>query len=233
LASAGMRVAVTGRTREQVEAVAADVDGLALFGDVSRRADVDSWVRETERELGPIDLLVNNAGVLGAAEPLWEHDPDEWWHVFEVNLLGPYLCCRAVLPGMVGRRRGRIVNVTSGAAYLPAPPGNARDTSYGPSKAALTRFTEMLAAQVAEYGVLVFSVAPGLVRTAMTAELEGSVPWTPPEAAPRLIRGLAEGQADALAGRYLHAEHDADLDALAARAAEIHERDLNAIRLRR
>src|SRR5690242_21076559 len=115
-----MRIAVTGRTAEQVEAVAAEIGGLALTGDVSRRADVEGWVAETERELGPIDLLVNNAGTSGAPEPFWEHEPEGWWHVFEVNVLGPFLCCRAVLPGMTARGRGRIVNVSSGAGYLPS-----------------------------------------------------------------------------------------------------------------
>jgi NAD(P)-dependent dehydrogenase (short-subunit alcohol dehydrogenase family) len=233
LASRGMQIGVTGRSRESVDAVAKETGGLGLVGDVSRRGDVEAWVAEMEHRLGPIDLLVNNAAVAGAPEPFWEHDPDEWWHVFEVNVRGPYLCCRAVLPGMVERGRGRIVNVTSGAAYIRTLPPNARDTSYPASKAALTRFTELLAAQVAAHGVVVFSVAPGVVRSSMTARLPDTTPWTPPEAPARMIRGLAEGRADALSGRYLHAEHDADLDALAARAHEIDERDLNAIRLHR
>jgi NAD(P)-dependent dehydrogenase (short-subunit alcohol dehydrogenase family) len=233
LSSAGMRVAVTGRTRVQVEAAAARVGGLALVGDVSRPADVEWWVGETSAQLGPIDLLVNNAAVAGAAEPFWAHEPDAWWRVFEINVRGPQLCCRAVLPGMLERRRGRIVNLTSGAAYAPNLPVNVRDTSYPSSKAAVVRFSEMLAAQLAHSGVSVFAVAPGLVRSAMTADLADDLPWTPPEAAPRLICGLAEGRADALSGRYLHAEHDADLDALAARADEVREQDLNVIRLRR
>jgi len=233
LAAAGMRIAVTGRTRTQVEAAAAGIGGLGLVGDVSRPGDVDRWVEEATAQLGPIDLLVNNAGVTGAAEPFWDHHPDEWWRVFEVNVRGPQLCCRAVLPGMLERGRGRIVNLASGAAYLPNLPPNVRDTSYPPSKAALVRFTEMLAAELAGHGVFAFAVSPGLVRSAMTASLPDDLRWTPPEAAPRLIRGLAEGRADALAGRYLHAEHDADLDALVARADEVREHDLNSIRLRR
>lgn len=76
LASAGMRIAVTGRTREQVESVAGEFGGLPLVGDVSRRGDVEGWVAETERRLGPIDLLVNNAAVVGAPEPFWEREPD-------------------------------------------------------------------------------------------------------------------------------------------------------------
>ena len=164
LAAAGMRVALSGRTRGPVEAVAREVGGLALVGDVSRRETVASWVTETERRLGPIDLLVNNAAVMGAPEPFWAHDPGAWWEVFEVNLLGPFLCCHAALPGMVARRRGRIVNVTSGASYLATLPSNARDTSYPASKAALTRFTELLAAELAGVGITVFAVAPASSR---------------------------------------------------------------------
>ncbi|HEV8452878.1 MAG TPA: SDR family oxidoreductase [Gaiellales bacterium] len=233
LAAAGMRIAVTGRTEVQVRSVADAVGGLGLIGDVSQQSDVERWVAETERSLGPIDLLVNNAAIVGAPEPFWNHPPSEWWRVFEVNVLGAFLCCHAVAAGMVERRRGRIVNVTSGAGYIRDLPAVGNDTSYPPSKAALTRFTERLAEQLADYGVFAFAVAPGIVRSEMTASLPDTIPWTPPEAPPRLIRGLAEGRADALSGRYLHAEHDADLDALAARADEIHQDDLNVIRLRR
>ena len=72
---------------------------------------------QVESELGPVDVLVNDAGVSGPSEevPIWEEDPADWWRVFEVNVLGTYLCCRAVLPGMVERASGRIVNVGSGA----------------------------------------------------------------------------------------------------------------------
>jgi NAD(P)-dependent dehydrogenase (short-subunit alcohol dehydrogenase family) len=234
LAAAGMRVAVSGRTRDQVEEVAAELGGPALVGDVSRREDVEEWVRHTSIELGPIDLLVNNAGVESAHGPLWAQDPDDWWHVFEVNVLGAMLCCRAVLPGMVERGLGRIVNVGSGGSYLPVQAGTiALGTAYGASKAALGRFSELLAAQVWELGVRVFLISPGLVRTAMTKPaFPDDAPWTPPELAPRLVRVLASGRADALAGRYLHAEHD-DIEALIRRADEIAEQDLNAIRLRR
>ena len=234
LAEAGMRVAVTGRTRAQVEAVAAEIDGLALAGDVSRRDDVEEWVQRVEAALGPVDLLVNNAGIESARGQLWEQDPGEWWHVFEVNVLGAMLCCRAVLPGMVERGAGRIVNVGSGGSYLPVRAGTiALGSAYGPSKAALGRFAELLAAQVWDSGVRVFLISPGLVRTAMTEPAFGDdAAWTPPELAPRLVRVLASGRADALAGRYLHAEHD-DVEELIGRVDEVVAGDLNAIRLRR
>ena len=107
------------------------------------------------------------------------------------------------------------------------------DTAYGASKAALHRFGEMLASELEPHGIPVFSISPGLVRTEMTEDVfPDDAPWTPPERAPELVRELASGRFDALAGRYLHAEHD-DVDELLARIGEIRDDDLNAIRLRR
>ena len=228
LAGAGMEVAVTGRSREQVEAVADEIGGRALVGDVSRREDVERWFAE----LGEVDLLVNNAGIAGAQRLAWEEDAGAWWHVFEVNVLGAFLCCHAALPGMVERRRGRIVNVSSGAAHFAIDAGLGLGTAYGASKAALSRFTEALDAQGREHGVRAFHISPGLVQTEMTAPIfADDAPWTPPELAPRLVRVLASGRADALGGRYIHAEHD-DIEALIPRADEVIAEDLNSIRLR-
>ncbi|MDQ4049155.1 MAG: SDR family NAD(P)-dependent oxidoreductase [Actinomycetota bacterium] len=234
LAEAGVRVAVAARTREQVETVAREIGGLALEVDVSDEASVTRMVEDTEREVGAIDVLVNNAGIAGpSAVPIWEGEgPGDWWRVFEVNVLGAYLCCRTVLRGMVTRGSGRIVNVGSGGGYLAVTPGKVSATAYGPSKAALHRFGELLAAQLAEHGIAVFTISPGLVRTALTERLGDDAPWTPPSLAPRLVRALASGRADRLTGRYIHAEHD-DIEDLIARADEIIANDLNAIRLRR
>ena len=228
LTDAGMRVAVSARSADQVEATAKEIGGLPVTADVSRQEDVESMVATVERELGPIDLLVNNAGI-GLSRTLpWEEDPEDWWHVFEVNVLGAYLGTGAVVPGMRERGGGRIVNTGSGASYLPG----GSPTAYGASKAALGRYTELLAGQLRDYGIYVFVISPGLVRTDMTAPYGDNLPWTPPELAPRLVRALASGRADRLAGRYIHAEHD-DIEDLIARADEIDERDLNAIRLQR
>ena len=228
LAEAGMQVAATGRTAEQVQSVASEIDGLALVGDVSRREDVERWVDDTERKLGPIDLLAANAGIGNQAGATWETPVEDWWRIFEVNVLGVHLCCRAVVPGMLGRGRGRIVITGSGAAYLPG----ARQTAYPASKAAVCRYGETLAREL-EGRIPVFFFSPGLVRTDMTDSSFGDdAPWTPPELAPQLVRVLASGRADALAGRYLHAEHD-DVEDLVVRADEIAANDLNAIRLRR
>jgi len=229
LASAGARVAVAARTREQVEEIAQEIGGLALEVDVTDRSGVERMVAQTERELGPIDLLAANAGIGNVSGGIWESEPDEWWRVLEVNVLGVYLTCRAVIPGMLERGSGRIVITGSGAGYLP----NASSTAYTSSKAAVNRFAETLANSLGETPVHVFLISPGLVRTEMTeGNFSDDAPWTPPELAPQLVRVLASGRADALAGRYLHAEHD-DIEDLTRRAEEVEREDLNAIRLRR
>jgi NAD(P)-dependent dehydrogenase (short-subunit alcohol dehydrogenase family) len=229
LASAGMRVAVSARSADQVESVAQELGGLAVAADVSKREDVESMVARVERELGPIDLLVANAGVAIWEKSAWELDPADWWHVLEVNVLGVYLCCRTVIPGMIERGRGRIVITASGAAYLPG----STSTAYSSSKAAVTRFGETLARQLEQHGIPVFPISPGLVRTEMTEGVfSDDAPWTAPEAAPNLVRALASGRFDALSGRYLHAEHDPP-EELEQRIDAILRDDLNAIRLRR
>jgi NAD(P)-dependent dehydrogenase (short-subunit alcohol dehydrogenase family) len=220
-----MHVVVTARTAEEVERVAVETGGRALVGDVSSRSDVERWAAAA----GDVDLLLCNAGVLGPEEPLAE--PDDWWRTFEVNVLGAYLCCWAFAPEMVERGRGRIVTVTSGAAYVRNPPFIGGSTAYGASKAALNRFTELLADQLAPRGVYVFLLGPGMVRTKMNAHFPPDTQWADPEHTRRLVRALAAGEFDELAGRHLHAINDAP-EQLRGRVDEILEQDLNAIRLR-
>ena len=101
LAAAGARVAVVARSRDEIVETAQEIGGLAIECDVSDRVSVGHMVKLVESELGPIDLLVANAGTSVDEDAAWEVDADEWWHVFEVNVLGVYLCCRAVIPGML------------------------------------------------------------------------------------------------------------------------------------
>ena len=208
LAGDGWSVVVTARSGEQIEAVAADTGGRAVEMDVSSGKSVESGFDE----IGHVDLLVANAGI---------GSDSDFWRTFEVNVLGVHLCCEAA------RRHGvsRIVITGSGSAYLPG----ATNTAYTASKAAVCRYAETLN-NALDIPVFVFS--PGLVQTEMTSSFPDDAPWTPPELAPELGRKLATGRYDALAGRYLHAEHD-DVDDLLARIDEVRERDLNAIRLRR
>jgi 3-oxoacyl-[acyl-carrier protein] reductase len=227
LVAAGARVAVAARSSDELETLALEIEAYPVVADVSSRDSVEAMVRTVESGLGPIDLLAANAGINAEEARAWEADPDEWWRVFEVNVLGVYLSCRAVIPGMLERGRGRIVITGSGAAYLP---GSA-NSAYSASKAAVWRLGEVLARQL-EGRIPVFVISPGLVRTRMTTWAGDDAPWTPPKLAPQLVRVLASGRADALSGRYIHAEHD-DIEDLIARADEIREKDLNAIRLQR
>jgi NAD(P)-dependent dehydrogenase (short-subunit alcohol dehydrogenase family) len=208
LARDGWDVVVTARSRDQIDAIAQEIGGTAFELDVSDRGAVT----RVFGEISAFDLLVANAGI---------GNDDDFWRTFEVNVLGVHLCCEAALAAGVSR----IVITGSGAAYLPG----SSTTAYSASKAAACRYGETLNNAV---DIPVFFFSPGLVQTEMTSSFPDDAPWTPPELAPELVRKLATGRYDALAGRYIHAEHD-DVDDLLARADEIRERDLNAIRLQR
>jgi NAD(P)-dependent dehydrogenase (short-subunit alcohol dehydrogenase family) len=223
LAQDGWSIVVAARSRGEIAAVADEVGGRAIELDVSDREAVERAVAEA----GDVELLVANAGISGPDGATWEIAPEDWWRVQEINVLGVHLCCRTVIPGMLERGSGRIVITASGAAYLPG----SSSTAYPTSKAAVARYGETLANEL-RGRIPVFFFSPGLVKTAMTDHGGDDLPWTPPELAPQLVRALASGRADALAGRYIHAEHD-DIEDLIARADEIVANDLNAIRLQR
>jgi NAD(P)-dependent dehydrogenase (short-subunit alcohol dehydrogenase family) len=243
LAAAGMAVAVLARTRAELDETVAGIEGrggkaIALAVDVTDREAVEHAVEQTERELGPIDLLVNNAAVATPVGPAWEVDPESWWRTVSVNLRGPFLCSRAVLPGMVQRKAGRIVNIVAVAAFNTSPFMSA----YGSSKAALVTFTDDLAAETKEHGITVFAIRPGLVQTRMQDELQaspyvrarrgpGGQALVPPERAAEAVVFVANGRADALSGRFIDVTRDDVVD-LARRAEEIVRDDLLAMRLR-
>lgn len=246
LRAAGAAVAVCARSEEEISAVARELAGdeghaRAFRVDVTDRAAVEHMVAEVERELGPVDLLVNNAAMPGPVGPFVATDPDEWWRTLEVNLRGPVYCSRAVVPHMVERGHGRIVNVSSGAGFGAIP----MLSSYVVSKAALYRLTEALAAETTGRGVGVFAIDPGLVRTTMSEYAvscgEPSIEklfrdWfdagddVPPERAAALVAFLASGKGDSLSGRRFGV--DRDVRDMVSRAAEIEQLDLYAMRLR-
>jgi NAD(P)-dependent dehydrogenase (short-subunit alcohol dehydrogenase family) len=236
LAAAGAKVAVAARSLDQLDETVAIIQrqggqAIALATDVTDQTAVERLVNETVQQLGPIDLLVNNAGVAGADGPIWESAADAWWQVIEVNLRGPFQCARAVLPGMVARRTGRIINLSSNAGTRPS----AIYSAYPVSKAALLRLTDCLNEMTKGFGVSVFAISPGLVRTAMTQDLPiwKDVPdsdWVPAERAGELCVFLATGKADRLSGRYLHVLDD--ISQLVNRADEIVANDLYALRLK-
>jgi NAD(P)-dependent dehydrogenase (short-subunit alcohol dehydrogenase family) len=246
LAKTGAAVAAISRTQPQLNEVVQNITeaggrAMALPVDVTDHEALQRAAEVIEQELGPIDLLVNNAGVGGPVGAFAESDPEEWWRCVEVNLRGPVLCCRAVLPSMIARGRGRIINVASGAGTRAIP----NLSAYVTSKAALIRFTENLAAELQGSGVCVFSIQPGTVRTAMaesvlnSAEARQRIPWfleffekgqdVPAELAAGLVVLLASGRADALSGRFLAVEWD--LEDLVRHAVEIAATDALTLRL--
>jgi NAD(P)-dependent dehydrogenase (short-subunit alcohol dehydrogenase family) len=245
LAAAGASVAVLARSREELAETAAMIEqagGNAALcpADVTSQEEVRAAFAEIERRLGPVDLLVNNAGVIGPIKPFTESTPDEWWRAMDVNVRGPLLCMGEVLPGMLARRRGRIINVATAPVPFPYL------SSYMTSKTALMRATECIAAEVRTQGVCLFSMAPGTVRTTMTENSLFSpdgrkwIPWyrrifdegldLPPERPAQLVVTLASGKADALTGLYITPFDD--LDAMLAAAAQIDREKLYSLRVR-
>ena len=237
LARGGARPALVGRTPETLQSTAAacrDAGAPAtvvVAADVTDRAAVEAAVAETERTLGPVDLLVANAGMRDAAPAApWAADPDEWWRVVETNLRGVLLLDRAVVPSMITRGCGRVLHVGSGMGQRPQPDWSA----YAVSKAALSRLTDSLAAALTGTGVTVLEMSPGLVRTDMTETMWGPAdeqPWNPVERMVDAVVRFAAGDLDALHGRFVHASRD-DLDALVAAAGRISAGDARTLRLR-
>ncbi len=244
LSHAGASVAVCARSEDEVAHVAAEIAddrgrALPLRCDVTDRKDVEDMVAAVERAIGPPDLLVNNAGQFGPVGPLAATDPDDWWHVLEVNLRGPLYCTSAVLPGMLAAGHGRIINISSSAGFAAIPMVSA----YVVSKTALYRLSENIALETRGHGVAVFTVNPGLVRTAMSeAALSCGEPSVesffedafaneddvPAEAVATVVVYLASGAADALSGRNIRACDD--VTKMVAGATEIARRDLYVLR---
>lgn len=167
-AKEGAAVGVLDVIGENAERTAADVRAaggraVALACDVADSAAIDRAMSLAERELGPIDVLSNIAGVYGDHMPTRDMPLTEWQRVLDVNLTGPFLCAKRVLPGMIARRWGRIVNVASGHALA----GRATIGPYSASKMAIIGFTKALALEVARSGVTVNAIMPGVTDTAM------------------------------------------------------------------
>lgn len=237
----GFRVVLLGRTPEHLESAAAEARDAGGDGAVAAVVPVDvtdadgvrAAVTHAEEALaddGGIGLLVNNAGVIEREEvPFADDDVEDLWRVVETNVRGPVLVTHAVLPAMLARGGGRVVNLNSGAAFRPSP----AYTGYGLSKGALARLTTILDAQYRDAGLRVFDLAPGVVATDMTASMptwDGRTEWTPVEASVDLVVGIADGALDALAGRFVRAGADT-VASLVARADDVVRHDARRLRL--
>ena len=164
LGEAGAGVAIAARDEVLSESVAQELGAIAVTTDVSDAASVEAMLATVTAELGPVDVLVNNAGVC-YHRPALEVPEDEWRSVWDVNVDGVWHCCRAVGAQMVERRSGTIINVGSISAEIVNRPQ--WQPAYNASKAAVHQLTKSLAAEWAPHGVRVNALAPGYVKTEM------------------------------------------------------------------
>ncbi|MEO0990923.1 MAG: SDR family oxidoreductase [Pseudomonadota bacterium] len=211
MASKGARVALGARTEAAVQAIADDIrtaggEAVAMACDVSDYAQVTALVAAAEASFGPVDVLVNNAGLIDPVARLEDSDPEAWARVVGVNLMGVYHGMRAVLPGMKARGRGTVINISSGAAV-----GALEGWShYNATKAAALSLTRTGAREMEGTGVVVVGLSPGTVATEMQREIKASgvnvvsqLDWSahiPPEDVAQAIGYLAGPGGGAHAG---------------------------------
>jgi|SRR5262245_22590585 len=165
LADSGARVHIWDRDDKLLAKTLAKL-GKAASGEAVDVTDADALVRATKSALGTlgkIDVLVNNAGIAGPAMPVIDYPIEEWKRVIDIDLTGPFLCCRAVVPHMTKARYGRIVNIASVAGKE----GNPNAAAYGAAKGGLIAFTKSLGKELAQSGVLVNCVTPAAAQTAI------------------------------------------------------------------
>ena len=225
-AKEGAWVVVASRTPSEIEETAAMIRDIgqrsvAIPVDVSARYAVQDLVARTVHVCGSVHVLANAAGVQGPIGPAVENDPRDWERTIRINLVGTYLCCRAVLPVMMQQHHGGIINFSGGGATSPRPYFSA----YAASKAAIVRFTENLAEEVREHGVRVNCVAPGAVNTRMLEEVLAAgeaaggqallqaqqqleTGGTPPSLVAALAVFLASDASKGLTGKLVSAPHD-------------------------
>ena len=184
LHGAGAAVTVAGRDLSRAEAVAAEFGAraAAVACDVAKSAEVDAAITAAEKALGPIDILVNNAG-LTRDNILVRLDEEAWDAVLDANLKGAFNTTRTVVRGMMKRRSGRIINISSIVGLI----GNKGQANYAASKAGLIGFTKSVAREYAGRGILANCIAPGFIETDMTNAL-------PAEARAALLEQIALGR---------------------------------------
>jgi NAD(P)-dependent dehydrogenase (short-subunit alcohol dehydrogenase family) len=169
LVASGAEVAIWDRDRELAERTAAElgVGVEAVEVDITDYAAVEAARERTLAAFGRIDVLVNNAGIAGPNATTWDYALDEWRRVFAINVDGTFHCCRAIVPGMIERGYGRIVNVAS----IAGKEGNPNAPAYSASKAAVIGLTKSLAKEVAKHDISVNAVTPAAAKTDMFDEL--------------------------------------------------------------
>lgn len=220
LADDGAAVAVTARTQSPLDETVAQITSrggraIAIAGDATNRADVERVVRETVRLLGPVSILVSNAGLAGPFGPIGEIDPDEWWAAQAVHLRAPMLFTSAVLPQMKDRREGCILLICSPRAKMVTP----NLSAYCLGKTSQARFVQLLAAEVKDFGISAVAVDPGSAITPMaeaTINSPAAQRWMP-EMVANLRRMVAQANDRTIA----QPGSDAQIEKCARRCVEI------------
>jgi 3-oxoacyl-[acyl-carrier protein] reductase len=170
-AAAGAKVGVLDMSPDNASRVAKDIDGLAVVGDITKESDLSRVFGDVKTRLGPVDILVNNAGVAsrkGRDLPIWELVREDWEYVLNINVIGLVQCCKAVLPSMMERRFGRIVNIAS----IAGKEGNPKMGPYSASKAAVIALTKSLSKELVGKGdICVNSISPAVIQTPILDQL--------------------------------------------------------------
>lgn len=221
----GAKVVIAARSESKIEKTVEDLkhkgEIIGIPIDVSNINQVKRLINQTLESLSTIDILVNAAGVQGPIGPLMDVNAEEWIQNIHINLVGTMLCCKAVLPIMVKKRKGKIINFSGGGATSP----RSHFSAYAASKVGVVKLTESLAQEVKEYGIDVNAIAPGAVNTRMVDEIieagerAGSKETreaimikqnggTSPEVAGELAIFLASEESNGLTGRLISAVWD-------------------------
>jgi 2-dehydro-3-deoxy-L-rhamnonate dehydrogenase (NAD+) len=168
-AASGAKVAIWDNDLPFAEKTAKEIGAgvIALKVDVTDPAAVEKTRDETLKAFGGIDIFVNNAGIAGVNKTVWETDLEEWRKVLRINLDGPFICCKAIVPAMVKQNYGRIVNIAS----IAGKEGNPNAAHYSASKAALIALTKSLGKELAAHNIMVNAVTPAAARTAIFDQL--------------------------------------------------------------
>lgn len=246
-ASQGSHLVLAARTKSYLEAAKQELEGFGarveIFkADVSQPKEVNDLIGFTLTKFPTIDILVNDAGVHGPLGTMAESDIDKWIYAVQVNLVGTFLCSRAVLPTMIQQRRGKIINLSGGGATSPRPFFSA----YSASKAAVVRLTETLAEEVAEYNIQVNTIAPGAMNTRLLDEIASAgvaagpkamqevkkqlqTGGTPLEKPAALALFLASDESDGLTGRVISSVWD-DWKAISQHLPDIMSSDIYTMR---
>ncbi len=171
LAKAGVNVAIVNRRAEEGQKAADSMrdqggEAQAFPADVSKKDEVEAVIKAVEEQMGPVDILVNSAGINIRKKAL-EYDLSEWQQILDINLMGTFIACQAVGRRMVDRRKGRIVNISSIAGNI----GMTDRAPYCASKGGVSQLTKVLAIEWAPYGVTVNAIGPGFIRTPLISAL--------------------------------------------------------------